>query len=168
MNKQNEAFKELCDTLQAAAYYDISEAYGEQERKVIAIQIIDDNFDNICAALRKSGFVFEFTKEELNKIFVPCIMCCYYCDKCQEWVETQGLTKFSACCMENLIDRGHIRKEETDDDNNDESTIEADPYKEIETYKKIIKDTLDDLYKELNYTTYAKLAERLRKSGLWK
>lgn len=166
MNKQNEVFKELCDTLQAAAYYDISEAYGEQERKAIAIQIIDDNFDNICAALRKSGFVFEFTKEELNKIFVPCIMCCYYCDKCQEWVETQGLTKFSACCMENLINRGYIRKEVDDDSN--ESTTEVDPYKEIEKYNRIINDLLDDFYEKEDYESYTRLVEKMRENGLWK
>lgn len=166
MNKQNEAFKELCDALQAAASYDISETYGEQKKRDIAIQIIDDNFDDICAALRESGFVFDFTKEELNKIFVPCIMCCDYCDKCQEWKENHGLTKFSACCMENLIDSGHIRKEEADDNNN-ESTTKADSYEVIKKYKKVIEDTLDDLYEELSYTTYAKLAERLRKSGLW-
>lgn len=166
MNKQNEAFKKLCDALQVTAYYDISETYEGQKKRDIATQIIDENFNDICAALRKSGFIFDFTKEEFNKIFVPCIMCCDHCDKCQEWEEIQGLTKFSACCMKSLINRHHIRKEV--DNDNDETTTEPDPYKIIESYKKVIKDTLDDLYEELNYTTYAKLAERLRKNDLWK
>lgn len=176
-NKQRETFKMLCDTLREAVRNDI-----EDNRKawVITDQAVKDRFELIRIMLRDSGFVIpeDFSVENMCTIFRSCLLCCDQCESCAEWVETEGLTGFAACCYDNVIGCGLTIKDDTPKEEEKEKIeeatpenddiVEADPYKTIENYKKVIEDTLDDLYKELNYTTYAKLAERLRKNDLWK
>lgn len=184
-NQQRETFKMLCDTLREAVRYDIKDlrdSGDDGEAWVIADQAVGDNINInlIRIMLRDSGFVIpeDFSVEDLCKMFRSCLLCCDQCESCAEWVETEGLTGFAACCYDNVVGYGlaikyDTPKEETKEEKETEAiknndTVEADPYKEIEKYKKVIEDTLDDLYEELNYTTYAKLAERLRKNDLWK
>ena len=179
-NKQRETFKMLCDTLREAVRNDMEDLhYSEDNRKawVITDQAVKDRFELIRIMLRDSGFVIpeDFSVENMCTIFRSCLLCCDQCESCAEWEEVEGLTGFAACCYDNIVGCGLAIKydtpkeekiEEATSENDD--IVEADPYKIIESYKKVIEDTLDDLYEELNYTTYAKLAERLRKNGLWK
>lgn len=169
-NKQRETFKMLCDTLREAVRYDIED---NGENWVIADQAVKDRFELICIMLRDSGFVIpeDFSVGDMCKMFRSCLLCCDQCESCAEWVEAEGLTGFAACCYDNVVGYGLAVKYDTPKEEETletDSTIEPDPYKIIESYKKVIKNTLDDLYEELNYTTYAKLAERLRKNDLWK
>lgn len=170
-NKQRETFKMLCDTLREAVRYDIED---NGENWVIADQAVKDRFELICIMLRDSGFVIpeDFSVGDMCKMFRSCLLCCDQCESCAEWVEAEGLTGFAACCYDNVVGYGLAIKHETPKEEEEtletDNTIEPDPYKIIENYKKVIKDTLDDLYEELNYTSYAKLAERLRKNDLWK
>ena len=171
-NKQRETFKMLCDTLREVVWYDLED---NGENWVIADQAVKDNIELIRIMLRDSGFVIpeDFSVGDMCKMFRSCLLCCDQCESCAEWVEVEGLTGFAACCYDNVVGYGLAVKYDTPKEEEKEvfetdSTIEPDPYKIIESYKKVIKDTLDDLYEELNYTTYAKLAERLRKNDLWK
>lgn len=170
-NKQRETFKMLCDTLREAVRNDIED---NGENWVIADQAVKDRFELIRIMLRDSGFVIpeDFSVGDMCKMFRSCLLCCDQCEGCAEWVETEGLTGFAACCYDNVVGYDLAIKHETPKEEKElletDNTIEPDPYKIIESYKKVIKDTLDDLYEELNYTTYAKLAERLRKNDLWK
>jgi hypothetical protein len=171
-NKQRETFKMLCDTLREAVRYDLED---NGENYVIADQAVKDNIELIRIMLRDSGFIIpeDFSVGDMCKMFRSCLLCCDQCESCAEWVEAEGLTGFAACCYDNVVGYGLAVKHETPKEEEKEpletdNTIEPDPYKIIESYKKVIKDTLDDLYEELNYTTYAKLAERLRKNDLWK
>lgn len=177
-NKQRETFKMLCDTLRKAVRYDIEYLhYSEDDGEawVVADQAVRDNIDLIHIMLRDSGFIIpeDFNIEDMCKMFRSCLLCCDQCESCAECTEVEGLTGFAACCYDNVVGYGLTIKHETPKEEEKElletdNTIEPDPYKIIESYKKVIKDTLDDLYEELNYTTYAKLAERLRKNDLWK
>ena len=176
-NKQRETFKMLCDTLREAVRYDIGD---NGEDWVITDRAVKDRFELIRIMLRDSGFVIpeDFSVENMCTIFRSCLLCCDQCESCAEWVEIEGLTGFAACCYDNVIGCGLTIKDDTPKEEEKEqieevtsendNIVEADPYKTIENYKKVIEDTLDDLYEELNYTTYAKLAERLRKNDLWK
>lgn len=173
-NKQRETFKMLCDTLREAVRYDMEDLHYSEDSGndwVIADQAIKDKVDLIRIMLRDSGFVVpeDFKVEE---IFRSCLLCCDQCESCAEWAEIEGLTGFAACCYDNVIGYGLAIKHETPKEEEEtletDNTIELDPYKIIESYKKVVENTLDDLYEELNYTTYAKLAERLRKNDLWK
>lgn len=184
-NKQRETFKTLCSILREEVRYDIEELHHSEDNGnawVIADQAVKDRSELIRIMLRDSGFVIpeDFKTEDLCKMFRSCLLCCDQCEDCAEWVETEGLTSFAACCYDNVVGYGlaikydtpeekEIEKEEKEPEpNNDDDTVEADPYKTIETYNRIINDLLDDFYEKEDYESYTGLVEKMRENGLWK
>lgn len=183
-NKQRETFKMLCDTLREAVRNDIEDLrYSENNRKacVITDQAVKDRFELIRIMLRDSGFVIpeDFSIENMCTIFRSCLLCCDQCEGCAEWEDVEGLTGFAACCYDNVVGYGlaikdDTPKEEKEEEEKIEATpenddiVEADPYKTIENYNRIINDLLDELYEREDYESYTMLVEKMRENGLWK
>lgn len=183
-NKQRETFKMLCDTLREAVRYDMEDLrYSEDNRDawVIADQAVKDRFELIRIMLRDSGFIIpeDFSVENMCTIFRSCLLCCDQCESCAEWEEVEGLTGFAACCYDNVVGYGlavkyDTSKEEKEEEEKIEVTsesddiVEADPYKTIENYNRIVNDLLDELYEREDYEFYTMLVEKMRENGLWK
>ena len=181
-NKQRKTFKMLCDTLREAVRHDIKDLrYSKDNRDawVIADKAVKDRADLIRIMLRDSGFVIpeDFSVENMCTIFRSCLLCCDQCESCAEWVEIEGLTGFAACCSDNVVGYGLAIKDDTPKKEEEEKIevtsesddiVEADPYKTIENYNRIVNDLLDELYEKEDYESYTMLVEKMRENGLWK
>ena len=183
-NKQRETFKMLCDSLREAVRYDIEDLRYSGDNGddwIITDQAVTDRFELIRIMLRDSGFVIpeDFSVEDMCKIFRSCLLCCDQCEGCAEWEEVEGLTDFAACCYDNVIGYGLAIKDDTPKEEKEEEgkieetpenddIVEADPYKTIENYNRIVNDLLDELYEREDYESYTMLVEKMRENGLWK
>lgn len=183
-NKQRETFKMLCDTLREAVRYDMEDLrYSEDSRNdwVIADQAVKDRFELIRIMLRDSGFIIpeDFSVGDMCTMFRSCLLCCDQCESCAEWTEVEGLTGFAACCYDNVVGYGLAIKydtpkeeekeeEKTEETHENDDIVEADPYKTIENYNRIVNDLLDELYEKEDYESYTMLVEKMRENGLWK